>query len=74
MMATFIIIRPSQREISVDERTLTPDDNLDNNIQEWTTDISEMPFITMEGIQKYFGTDLDQNEKPRGAYKHKISG
>ena len=58
------------REISGDERTL----NLDNNIQEWPTDISEMPFITLEGIQKYFVTDLDQDEKPRGAYKHKISG
>ena len=42
MMLTFVIFpTPAFREISVNERTLNPVDNLDNNIQERTTDMSE---------------------------------
>ena len=31
-----------------------------------------MPTVTLKGIHKYFITDLDENERRRGAEKHKI--
>ena len=65
---------PVFREFLPQERLESANDNIYVDINKWTTDLSEMPTVTLKGIHKYFITDLDEDERPRGAGKHKISG
>ena len=62
------------REHLPQERLESANDNIYVDINKWTTDLSEMPTVTLKGIHKYFITDLDEDERPRGAEKHNISG
>ena len=58
---------PMFRELLPQERLESANDNIYVDINKW-------PTVTLKGIHKYFITGLDEDERPRGAEKHKISG
>lgn len=65
---------PAFRIIPPMERIYDENETLHKTVSDWTIDLTEMPAITMDAIQKYFVTDLDGDGKPRNAGKHKING
>lgn len=65
---------PAFREITNEERSVVIEEEVQKDVTTWTADLTGMPFLTQEDIDKYFVIGNSLDNKPRGAMKHKILG
>ena len=66
--------RPVFREISNSELSKTVEENIALLINDWTSDLTDLPAISHERIHKYLVLGKSFDNQPRGAGNHKILG
>jgi len=66
--------KPLYREILSEESSFEKEEEVQNSIADWTTNLVNLPGITQERIHICLVVGKSFDNQPRGALKHKING